>query len=91
MKNVMYVFVIFAMIVAVACNHNTSADITGKGKVADTIKGTLTKSQIYNNALGVSGAGLAITNPGDVKIINSKMYRNLSDTTQDSVARAFEN
>jgi hypothetical protein len=82
MKNVMYVFVFFAMIALIACNHNNSADITEKGKVADTIKGnpTFINNQIHSNASSVSGAGTVITTPGDVKITNSKWHKNLSDT-----------
>ena len=80
MKNVMFVLVIFAMFTLVACNHNNSADVTKKGKVPDTIKGipTLTNTQIHNNSSNVSTGGV-ILNSTPVKIINSKMYGNLSD------------
>ena len=93
MKNVMFVLVIFAMFILVACNHNNNVEITKKGKVADTIKGTptITNNQINSNASSVSGAGSVITNPSTVKIINSKLNRNLSDTSRDHVIREFEN
>ena len=80
MKNVMFSLVIFAMFTLVACNHNNSADVTKKGKVTDTIKGTptLTNTQIHNNSSNVSTGGV-ILNSTPVKIINSKMYGNLSD------------
>lgn len=89
----MYVLVIFATIVFFACSHNNSADITEKGEIVDTMKGTpvFTNNKIHNNASSMSGAGLVITTSGDIKIINSKMYRNLSDTTQDAMTRALKN
>ena len=97
MKNVTFVLMMSVMIVFCACSHNNNADVTEKGKVVDTIKGnpTFTNNQIHSNASSVSGAGSVIINPGDVKIINSKWNKNLSDTAMrsqsDRMTRAFEN